>query len=76
MIGSTTHDPDAHDDVELGELENDAFLPDEATAKPKAYPENIFTKWIPQKIRSFFYNISKIWVCAFSPKFGRADKVT
>jgi hypothetical protein len=52
---------DAHEDVELSDLENDAFIPGQSSAGLKSKP-NRFTKWIPQRIRVFFENISRIKV--------------
>lgn len=56
------HDHDVHEDVELGELENDAFLPREDTSKPIFKQQSILTRWIPPRIRKFVDNISKIWL--------------
>jgi hypothetical protein len=47
---------EAHEDVELGDLENDAFIP-----KPYDKP-SIFTRWMPHRLRDFFENLSRIKV--------------
>ena len=56
------HEHDAHEDVELGELENDAFLPREDTSKPIFKQQSILTRWMQPRIRNFVHNVSKIWV--------------
>ncbi|KAH6688823.1 hypothetical protein BKA61DRAFT_304670 [Leptodontidium sp. MPI-SDFR-AT-0119] len=62
MPNPTMHDHDAHDDVELGELENDAFLPREDTSKPVFKQQSILTRWIPPRIRKLLENVSKVWL--------------
>lgn len=49
-------DEAAHDDVELGDLENESFIP-----KPYHKP-SVLTRWMPQRLRDFFYNLSRIKV--------------
>jgi hypothetical protein len=53
---------DAHDDVELSDLENDAFIPGRATGGLKGKPSNRFLRWIPPRIKSFLENLSRIKV--------------
>lgn len=74
MPNPTMHDHDAHDDVELGELENDAFLPREDTSKPVFKQQSILTRWIPPRIRKLLENVSKVWVCALDFKATDAPK--
>ncbi|KAL2064657.1 hypothetical protein VTL71DRAFT_3795 [Oculimacula yallundae] len=56
------HESPAHEDVELGDLENDAFLPREDNSKPIFKQRSILTRWIPPRIQRFFYNVSKVWL--------------
>ena len=56
------HHDDATDEIELGDLENDAFLPIERTARTKVSSDKILTKWIPPRIVRFLENVSKIKV--------------
>ena len=53
---------DPHDDVELSDLENDAFIPDGATGSLKGKPGNRFLRWIPPRIKSFLESLSRIKV--------------
>ncbi|OWP05453.1 hypothetical protein B2J93_7654 [Marssonina coronariae] len=51
---------ETHDDVELGDLENDAFLPGATPTKSRSGTSSILTRWIPSRIRIFLGNVSKI----------------
>lgn len=51
-----------HEDVELGHLEDDAFLPGQNGAPRKRYSDNIATRWIPPRLRAFFENVSRMKV--------------
>lgn len=52
----------SHDDVDLRDLEDDAFLPGQNGAPRKRYSESIATRWIPPRLRAFFENLSRIKV--------------
>jgi len=52
---------DAHEDVELSDLEHDAFIPGRSLAGLKSKPNRV-TKRIPKRIRIFFENLSRIKV--------------
>ena len=60
-----THDSDA-DDVELDEMESDAFLPSEQSQRSahalKSSKQSPLTRWIPRRIRMVFENISRLRV--------------
>ncbi|PVH67654.1 hypothetical protein DL98DRAFT_277260 [Cadophora sp. DSE1049] len=56
------HENDTHEDIELGELENDAFLPREDSSKPIFKQQSVLTRWIPPRIRNFVEGISKVWI--------------
>lgn len=61
----------AHDDVELGERENDAFLPGSGAGDQrsggsrKRGSNNILTCLLPPKLKSFVENLSRLKVCLF-----------
>jgi hypothetical protein len=58
VIDSMAGHDEARDDVELGDMENEdeAFIP-----KPYDKP-SVLTRWMPPRIRNFFYNLSRIKV--------------
>ncbi|CZS91374.1 uncharacterized protein RAG0_02018 [Rhynchosporium agropyri] len=50
-----------HDEVELGDLENDAFLPSEGnTKRPPFRQHGILTRWIPHRIWRFIEILSRL----------------
>ncbi|TVY89114.1 putative vacuolar protein sorting-associated protein [Lachnellula willkommii] len=51
---------DPHDDVELSDLEDDAFLPHRATRSLKGKSHNRFLRWVPPRMRAFLENMSRI----------------
>ena len=53
---------DPHDDVELSDLEDDAFIPDRTTGNLKGKSPNRFLRWIPTRMRTFLENMSRIRV--------------
>lgn len=56
---------EGHDDVELGALEGDAFIPNgEHTAKHDKQA-GILTRWMPPRLQIFFENLSRIKVRSF-----------
>lgn len=57
-------DTTPHDDVELGDLENDAFLPgQENGGLKKGYSSpSILTRWMPQRLKAFVENLSRLKV--------------
>ncbi len=53
---------EARDEIELGDLENDAFLPHETISNAKSASNSILNRWIPSRIRVFLENVSKVKV--------------
>lgn len=51
-----------HDDVELGELEDDAFIPNTAAAKKESHTPSIFIRWMPPRLQNFFRHLSGVKV--------------
>ncbi|KAK2624594.1 hypothetical protein QTJ16_005787 [Diplocarpon rosae] len=51
---------ETHEDFELGDLEDDAFLPSATPAKASSGTSSTLTRWIPPRLRRFLQNISKI----------------
>jgi hypothetical protein len=50
------------EDMELGELENDAFLPSRDGIKSNGKPDSIFIRWLPGPLRTFVKNLSRMKV--------------
>ncbi|PBP26633.1 vacuolar protein sorting-associated protein 62 [Diplocarpon rosae] len=51
---------ETHEDVELGDLEDDAFLPGATPTKARSSTSSTLTRWIPSRLRGFLENVSKI----------------
>ena len=50
-----------HEDVELGELEDEAFLPNQNGLRKRGN-DNAFLRWLPKPIRAFLKNLSRMKV--------------
>ena len=62
------------EDLELGELEHDAFLPDpNATKQNSRLSTNFITRHLPLRIRIFLENLSRLKVRTHSPMQMEAD---
>ncbi len=60
-----------HDDVELGDLENEAFISGDGTARRKGKAKNIFRRWLPPRLLKFLENLSRVKVSPLErSKFG------
>jgi hypothetical protein len=51
-----------HDEVELGDLENDAFIPGDGAARRKGKANKIFRRWLPPRLLNFLENLSRLKV--------------
>lgn len=50
------------EDMELGELENDAFIPRQDGIKSNGKYDSIFIRWLPSPFRGFVKNLSRMKV--------------
>jgi hypothetical protein len=50
-----------HEDVELGDMEDEAFLPNQNGMR-KGGKESVFIQWLPKPIRGFVKNLSRMKV--------------
>lgn len=50
------------EDMEMGDFENDAFLPTQDPRKRSDKPDSIFISWLPGPLKSFFKNLSRMKV--------------
>jgi hypothetical protein len=51
-----------HEDVELGDLENEAFLPNQNGQRKRGRQDSVFLRWLPGPIRGFVKNLSRMKV--------------
>lgn len=54
--------PERPDDVELGDLEHEAFLPTEGGRVRSSKQDNVFIRSLPSPIRGFVKNLSRMKV--------------
>ena len=50
------------DEVELGDLENDAFLPNQGTRKRTGQQDSAFIQYIPSPLKGLVRNLSRMKV--------------
>lgn len=58
---------DINEEVELGDLENEAgsFIPKPKAGKQRTYVEgNMCLKWVPMGVREFLWGLGRVKVCA------------
>lgn len=49
-------------DVELGDLEHDAFLPLQNGTETRSKSDSVFIRWLPEPTRGFVKTLSRIKV--------------
>lgn len=50
------------DDVELGEMEEDAFLPNQNGTQRTSKPDSVIIRWLPHPVKGFVKNLSRMRV--------------
>lgn len=58
------------EEVEMGDLENDAFLPNHDWVKKSSKDDSIFIRWLPNPIRGIVKNLSRMKVSKPDVKRG------
>lgn len=76
-----SHNRRDSEDIELGERENDAFLPSSATTSNSGVSDtkakgkyDFLTRYIPTRVLDFCVNLSKIKVSVTVPSQSRSDQ--
>ena len=51
-----------HEDVELGDLEHEAFLPSQEGRRRSSKQDSVFIRWLPVPLRGFVESLSRMKV--------------
>lgn len=54
--------PRPHEEVELGDLENEAFLPNQDWLRKSGKQDSIFIRWLPDPIKGLANSLSRVKV--------------